>query len=681
MLAKLKTSLLSPAHARQLRLEPYVEGHTLPIEPRMAGFKIPYFKLDGKPDAEFFRFRYLQTKPTSGWRSITEEPEKPRRYAQPAGSQCGVYMPPLLGEFTWQHVAQHPEVPIVITEGELKAACGCVLGQATLGLGGVYNWRSAKHHQDFLPILEEFDWRERPVTICFDSDIGTNHMVRAAAGALAYALALRGAVVKCATVPPTEGGGKQGLDDYAYALNGKGAVAFENMLARAEPLGPGAELVALNSLVAMIHNTTEVVELATGTVYSASAFSEAAYRNHTYTEWKNDKPTTKYAAKEWLGWRYRNEVTSVVYEPETDLLITPAGAYNSWKISGWACQPSKQGSIAPWEELMQRMFSQATREHQLWVRQWFAYPIQHPGAKLGTALLIWGRQQGTGKTMLGETMRYIYGTNYGTVNNFQLTGQFTEWAVNKQFIVGDEIALGNKRHTANVLKDMITRSLLTINIKNRKSYAVRDCINYYFTSNHDDAVYVEPTDRRVFVHNVDTDPLRPEEYQAYQRWLKGEGAGRLFYYLLEEVDCAKFDPQGRAPFTLAKSEMAMAGRGETEDWAAQLKANVDEVLPPNKYPYDLYRTIDLLKVFDPDGKELTRSVGLSRALSAAGVFKVARGNNQLLIEGMRTRLWAVRNAHLYTRCGPAEAGRMYQQERERNPVGVAASKKFTAKVN
>jgi len=642
-----------------LRLEPYPEGHDLNILPKLAGFKIPYFKLDGKLDPDFYRFRFTQTRPTNGWQSVTAEPEKPRRYAQPPNSGCNVYLPPLL-ELPWSAYADDPTKPLVITEGELKAACACSLGVATIGLGGVYNWRSAKHHQEFLPILERFNWLERSVILCFDSDLATNPMVRIAAARLAKVLAARGAMVGWAALPPGPENAKQGLDDYAFA---NGGAALMDLLAATAPLGPGILLHELNCDVALVRSTGEIVELNTGTVYSASAFTEVVYKHKHYTEWRENRQLERYAAKEWLAWPYRNEVPQIAYAPEEPTLLTTSGAYNSWYPSQWACQPCPKGSIQPWEDLLTRMFNGVDQTVVQWVRQWFAYPLQHPGAKLHSALLIWSHIQGNGKTMLGETMSYIYGDNYGTVNNTQLASQFNEWLERKQFILGDEIALGDKRHTASALKDMITRSTLRLNSKNRKTYAVRDCINYYMTSNHEDAVYLESGDRRMFVHRVDSLPLAPKEYKAYWKWIREEGgAGRLFHYLLHEVDLADFDPQRRPPVTTAKSEMVAAGRGDTEDWAAQVRADPDGILPVNQ-PFDLFSTMDLLGIYDPAVREKTRAVGMGRALSQAGIFKVASGNNSGVIEGVRTRFWAVRNVDAYRRAGPTEAAKLYLNER------------------
>lgn len=668
MLAKAATSCLSLEDVKTLQFKPYEEGHDLEIYPNFAGFKIPYFKLDGKLDPAFYRYRLLQVQPSKGLAAVAEPPKKPRRYTQPAGTQyCGVYLPPLL-ELPWLAIAKDADVPLVITEGELKAACGCKLGIPTLGLGGVYNWRSSKENIDLLPILEKFTWDKRKVIICFDSDTATNPMVRMAASRLAYTLAVRGALVQLARLPENELGEKQGLDDYVYSFPSlaEGKDALGNLVQAAEELGPGQELHRLNSEVALIQSTSEIIELNTGNVYSTAAFSDARYRNRFYNDRSDDngRMVKKFAAKEWLAWNHRTEVVALAYDPACNNIITSKGAYNTWYPQRWPLIASKKGTIAPWERLFNQVFGDLNAEHQLWVRQWFAYPVQRPGTKLATALLVWSRLQGNGKTMIGQTMGTIYGDNYGTITNLQLSGQFSEWAKDKQFILGDEISIGDKRGLANTLKDMITREQFTMNIKNRKTYPVRDCINYYFTSQKEDALYIETNDRRFFIVHAERDALAPQEYIDYKKWLHSQGgAERLFYYFQNEVSLEGFNPFGRAPVTAAKMEMAVAGRSEVEDWCFDLVHAPDTILRSDRHPQDLWRTEDLLLIFDPNQRGKVGHKGLSAALSNAGVFKVASGRNDAIVYGNRSRLWAVRNVDTYRKMGAAAAGKMYESER------------------
>jgi hypothetical protein len=276
---------------------------------------------------------------------------------------------------------------------------------------------------------------------------------------------------------------------------------------------------------------------------------------------------------------------------------------------------------------------------------------------------------------MGETMEAVYGHNYGTVSEHRLGSQFTEWAVNKQFVLGDELSLGDKRHTTNILKDMITRRELPINIKSKRSYTVRDHINYYLTSNYADAVYLEPKDRRFFVHEVTALPLLPKDYGPYWKWLRKQGgASRLMHYLLEDVDTSIHDPYGCAPMTAAKVDMAASGRSNAEDWAVMIVRSPDAL---SGHQYVFYRSLDLRKLFDPEDKEKLSMSAFSRALRQAGLFRVAGGNNNIVIEGERTRLWILRDVDKYRHMGPAEAQRLYLKERE--DFKTSGNSKFSAR--
>ena len=138
MYAKLRQSALLPRHATLLRMEPLTEKEAAlaGVVPAWAGFRIPYFSPSGKV-LDFYRYRFWpESRPTSGWASlaIQEDGQKELRYVQPASTAPHVYLPPLLST-SWKDILSDPHQPLCITEGEIKAACGCAHGITTLGLG------------------------------------------------------------------------------------------------------------------------------------------------------------------------------------------------------------------------------------------------------------------------------------------------------------------------------------------------------------------------------------------------------------------------------------------------------------------------------------------------------------------------------------------------------------------
>ena len=217
MLAKLKESGLSRRDAEILRMVAIGanDARKLPISLQYPGFKIPYFDLKGRQTA-FWRYRYLP--------AVEGRDGKSHRYVQPPCTVNELYLPPFID---WIDVAAVPDVPIVITEGELKAACACRQGLPTIGLGGVRMYQAQKRGYSMLPMFGEFSWSERKVYIAYDSDAATNPDVRHAEAALARALAGLGAIPHVVRLPSLWDDAKTGLDDFLVA---RGKEPFEEIL-------------------------------------------------------------------------------------------------------------------------------------------------------------------------------------------------------------------------------------------------------------------------------------------------------------------------------------------------------------------------------------------------------------------------------------------------------------------
>ena len=73
-----------------------------------------------------------------------------------------------------------------------------------------------------------------------------------------------------------------------------------------------------------------------------------------------------------------------------------------------------------------------------WILDWIAYPLQNPGAKMPTSIIMHG-DEGSGKNLFWEIVRDIYG-EYGTiVGQDQLEDKFNDWLSRQLFIIGDEV--------------------------------------------------------------------------------------------------------------------------------------------------------------------------------------------------------------------------------------------------
>jgi len=286
-----------------------------------------------------------------------------------------------------------------------------------------------------------------------------------------------------------------------------------------------------------------------------------------------------------------------------------------------------------------------------------------------TSAVLWGLRHGTGKSLVGYTLGKIYGKNFTEVDDEILRQSHNEWAENRQFVMGDEVSTGDKRSASDRMKTMITRQQLRLNPKYIPSYTVNDCINYYFTSNHPDSFFLEDDDRRFFIHEVKQVPKPDSFYQAYERWMGvkhnvGPGIPALFYHLLN-LDMGDFRGTTRAMMTQAKSEMLSNSRSDLANWVATLKEDPDTVLRSGGYPirHKLWRSEDLLEVYDPDGKGRVTANGMARELARQGFHRAAGGMGVRTNMG-QVKLWHVREIEEMMKLGPPALGTSYDNERK-----------------
>lgn len=182
-----------------------VPPHQIKLRGVESAYSLPYFTLDGSVNGFQRRKLFPPVKSSNGT----------MRYWQPSNTSPHLYLPPLL---SWRNVAKHATTALTITEGEKKAACACQHGLITAGIGGVWCWRSTLDNGDklTLPMLDEFQWNDRPVLICPDSDAwheGKEQNILAGFFALAKDLQQRGAHVQFVRLPDLHGV-KGGLDDW-----------------------------------------------------------------------------------------------------------------------------------------------------------------------------------------------------------------------------------------------------------------------------------------------------------------------------------------------------------------------------------------------------------------------------------------------------------------------------------
>lgn len=583
----------------------------------------------------FYRLRFLEP--------VFDARGQQLRYTQPPDSGVCAYFAPSLH---WPDIIKNPDVALVITEGELKAAKACKEGIPTIGLGGVANIRDVKAARGFLPELEAIDWVKRRVTIVFDSDTAGNSNIVLALNTLAHELELRGALPYHLLLPALTPPAKTGLDDYLCI---KTVDDLKELVLRSrQSLTLARPLWAMNERMVLVRNPLVVVDRKTHEIFSVANFRDGTHANHMVQELKvkDDGSVSIKAvplAPAWVKWPLRNEVQRLTYQP--GLIGQGDDVYSTWK--GWGTQPVK-GDVTPFLKLIDHLFTGYSKEEKEWFLRWLAYPIQHPGAKMYSAAILHGIHTGTGKSFVGYCMARIYGENFKEIQEKDLDASFTGWLKDRQFILGDDVTGSDKRSVADLLKRMITQKSMTINIKYLAEYTVPDTVNYLFTSNHPDAFFLDDTDRRFFVVEVKVSALPPSFYHGLEAWLASEAGGNALHHYLLHLPMGNFDHRDRALMTTSKRDMIDIGKSDMALWVDRLLADPDRILVMDRVSLhsDLFSSRELLALYDRSGHHKATPNAMSKCLKRALVPQVCEGA-PVRWPGGQDRYWAIRNPEIW----------------------------------
>lgn len=221
-----------------------------------------------------------------------------------------------------------------------------------------------------------------------------------------------------------------------------------------------------------------------------------------------------------------------------------------------------------------------------YIINWQAHIVQHPDKKMGTAIVINGKQ-GTGKNIGWDAIaKFVIGLAHSisTQNIDQLTGRFNAHSAKAIFILAQEVTFAGAHKQNQQLKSMITEDTVLLEKKGIDSIMVKSCSNYVFLSNMDDAVRVENGDRRYVV--VESSDERKGDFEYFANLAKitdnQEAMNHYFTYLLKK-DLSKFNPR-KIPDTQTKRDMQTFTATPYELFITAL-LNGEILLTPEKQKY------------------------------------------------------------------------------------------------
>jgi hypothetical protein len=638
---QLEESGLTLSDAKKLKFKDLSSNETDKlIGQRTASLYIPYFDVKGKLIPEMFRVRYYspERKKSFGPPKLGRPP-KPRKYDQPSGVLPRAYFPPTQ---PWAKIIKDTSVPIFITEGEKKAAKACKEGFPTIGLGGIWNFMSKKLGIQFLKELTDINWSGREVVIAYDSDIESNAQNRKAIHELSKRLITQGATVKKIRFIQYDES-KVGLDDFLVA---EGPEAFIELLKEAESISSDdRDIEDYLQRYALVVENGGVYDFVKNRLQSQRVFKEG--HPDEFVVRLNDKgqPVQVTKATAWIKSQKKTTADSIVVEPYgvTETIpsrITSGGDLNVFR--GYGHIP-KRGTTRPWRDLLNIVFTY-NKEQIPWFEQWLAYPLQNPGAKLNTAIFVYGGQ-GVGKSALGLLMLDIYGNSGIHIQDSSLFSNFNKWMEGALFVMGDDLAAEHVKKSRSILKDLVGGETVLVEPKGIDAYKVRNLANFYMTANQASALPLDPSgsNRRFLVINAPMSrPVAKSWYTStFDTWRKQKEGARYVLDRLLKVNLSGFNPYDDAPDTLAKANVVRATEQDVDGWVRDIKHN-------EGLPHDLYDINSIHAVYKSqtgDERSPKRSLVTSLTQFAEGLGQIYFGKKHGAQRPLS--LWAIRNTQKY----------------------------------
>lgn len=264
--------------------------------------------------------------------------------------------------------------------------------------------------------------------------------------------------------------------------------------------------------------------------------------------------------------------------------------YNVWRPS--PIKPAK-GDTTLWNNHLKYLFPDENDRNA--ILNWMAWVIQNPTRKPNHALLIIGRETGTGKSWIARVMEQIIGeNNTQRPKNSSMGGDFNSWLKDCRLCILEEVMQVGRRENINAMRDLITETSVEVNIKGIPAFKIANYAAMLGITNHTNALPVDDKDRRWFMIETPAQTKAPDEEAAYYAPLlaavpdepgmppRDPNMVPAIYYELLNRDIAAFplltkDKAGnevlvpysglsRAPWTLAKETMVELSRSDAETW-------------------------------------------------------------------------------------------------------------------
>lgn len=338
-----------------------------------------------------------------------------------------------------------------------------------------------------------------------------------------------------------------------------------------------------------------------------------------------------------------HEITFAAGEPPITLggETLSAKALNLWKERPDFNPPDNWQELAqPFVDHVRWLFEESTEPFL----DWLAHIEQKPGELPHYGFLHISKNTGLGRNWVSSVLTQVFrGYCAPGIDLVRLlTGQFNRVLASKVLIIVDEIkaaTAGERWKYSEKLKSIVTAEQREINGKNANEYWERNAGRFLVLSNHLDALPLDETDRRWYVHYTTKMAKSPEEYLKLYQLLKNPDFVDSVVYFLRVRDISHFNPGERPPMNDAKSQVM-----------EELRSDLDNALEHLKecWPSDLINSAEIrtaLRILLGTDEKPHRN-----KLSERGFANLGRGKKkQLKINGRLLQVFAIKNHDLWAK--------------------------------
>ena len=519
---------------------------------------------------------------------------KPAKLIAPKGAPP-LYVPPLVD---WSKFSG----TLYLCESAIKAMVLAQYGYAAAagnGVRGIYT--NAGFVKGFPKDMLDGGQVEK-VVILFDANWVTNKDVQGAVRKLATGLNQAFPKVEVIhKVLPLHEGEDQGIDD---AVARQGAEWLHEWLSSEvdqripEVSELNRHLDELNDLYVVTKYPSMIMDRENRCRITRSEFTEVQEIDRTFMEkqpaGKGEKWVEVQPAKEWLKWSERTAAKKLMYKPGGEELC--AEYYNSWYDDG---VESRDGDIEPFLRVYKNAIPDAV-ERQLLLES-MAWMMQNRGTRLLKCFALVGADQGTGKSLLVETLGVVMGdSNFASISPHNFGNNFNSSLTGREVILLDDVAQ-LQTNSKGLFKNFITGKSYMAEQKGKDAYKAESTAVLFITSNEFAAIPLDAEDRRV--HICAFNPTKHYEqgsawWDDYVAWLEGDGYGIIRGWL-EGLDLSGYNPNFMPPMTATKRHMQQSNMHPIEAWCDDLWHHIDDELLGNKRSF--YTVTELAMIYHGPG--------------------------------------------------------------------------------